>query len=353
MSITQLDVITVPDFTGTNRRLFEIRTLFFLASWLETGSYKSQCPLHLVCIGEPPPSVCWLAAKCGAAITVHKPLLTGGFYNKLRGLEIKGTTAHGLLLDVDIFLFSNISSLASLLASNCISAAVENDAHLCNSHWLDIYALFGITPPQKRISTLNAMLKGYISSGRGCDESASNAFPYYNTGVISFPWQCGLDLRNLWEDSIAKINLHLNEESQNGVKYIKRAFSSNQPAFAITIELLKPQGYQFRYLPNETHTRWQHLYLGLVNFEQIKLIHTIGSFRRMDGKIAPQKYLGHYVIRNKVIKAFIWEVTHESAYFKTKVWQRLFKALKVTYQINSKVKDLYKKWVRSALNTSN
>jgi hypothetical protein len=353
MSIKPLDVIVVPDFTGKSHRLFEIRTLFFLASWLETDSYKSHCPLHVACIGEPPKSVCWLAEKCSAAITVHEPLLTGGFYNKLRGLEIKGTTAHGLLLDVDIILLANISSLASLLASNCISAAVENDAHLCNSQWIDIYANFGINPPQERISTLNAMLKGYIPSERGCDESATSAFPYYNAGVISFPWKCGLELRNLWEDSIEKIKLILNEESQKGIEYVKRAFSSNQPALAITIELLKQQGYQFGYLPNETHTRWQHIYLGLVNFEQIKLIHTIGSFRRIDSKIDSSKGFGNHVIRNKVIKAFIGEVTYESAYFKTKVWQRLFKALRVTYQIDSKVKDLYNKWVRLALNTPN
>ena len=293
-----------------------------------------------------------MAEKCGAAITIHKPLLNGGFYNKLRGLEIKGTTAHGLLLDVDILLLANISSLASLLDSNCISAAVENDAHLCNHQWLDVYAYFGITPPQERISTLNAMLKGYIPSERGCDESATHAFPYYNAGVISFPWQCGLDLRNLWEDSIEKIKVLLNAKNQKGIEYIKRAYSSNQPALAITIELLKQQGYQFGYLPNETHTRWQHIYLDLVNPEQIKLIHTIGSFRRTDGKVDPSKGFGNHVMKNKVIKAFVGEVTCEAAYFKGKVWQRLFKTLQITYQINSKVKNLYNKWVRLALNTS-
>ena len=68
------DVVTVPDFSGKNARLFELRALFFLAFWLEYAGSCRDYPLHLACIGPPPESVRRLAARCNAAITIHNPV---------------------------------------------------------------------------------------------------------------------------------------------------------------------------------------------------------------------------------------------------------------------------------------
>jgi len=45
------DVVIVSDFSGSASYRFEIRTLFFLASWLEFGGDSGDLPLHIVCIG--------------------------------------------------------------------------------------------------------------------------------------------------------------------------------------------------------------------------------------------------------------------------------------------------------------
>ena len=58
-----IDVVTVPDFQWPASELFEVRTRLFLGSWLENAGAAREWPLHLACIGEPPPSVVVSAAR--------------------------------------------------------------------------------------------------------------------------------------------------------------------------------------------------------------------------------------------------------------------------------------------------
>lgn len=90
--------------------LFEYRTLFFLASWIETAHLQTRCQLHLACIGNPPESVKYLAKQAHANITIHEPYTIEGFAmfnsNKFRGFEVTGDAARILLIDTDIFLWA-------------------------------------------------------------------------------------------------------------------------------------------------------------------------------------------------------------------------------------------------------
>ena len=54
MSGDALDVAVVPDFGGSAPRLFEIRMLLFLGSWLEHRGRSRDWPLHVATIGALP-----------------------------------------------------------------------------------------------------------------------------------------------------------------------------------------------------------------------------------------------------------------------------------------------------------
>src|SRR4051812_1748261 len=115
----QVDVVIVPDFRGNSARIFEIRTLLFLGSWLEHTGGSRDWPVHVACIGKPPDSVVELARRCGARITQHDNLSTprSRTLNKLRGLEITPRTEHLFLLDVDIIIQNDLSPLLDLRGS--------------------------------------------------------------------------------------------------------------------------------------------------------------------------------------------------------------------------------------------
>ncbi|MCG8604246.1 hypothetical protein MJD09_04500, partial [bacterium] len=68
----------MPDFRPAKREVFEARTLYFLAAWIENAGLAKDFPLHLACIGRPPSTVRHLGDRCNASITVHEPLSIEG-----------------------------------------------------------------------------------------------------------------------------------------------------------------------------------------------------------------------------------------------------------------------------------
>ena len=147
------DVVIVLDFAGKNACLFEIRTLFFLSFWIENAGQVRSFPLHIACIGEPPPSVRWLAAQCNALITIHQPIKAGSgqTMNKLRGLEITGLTDYMLLLDVDVLLLADPSGLVEI--RDCIAAAPAIRPRVPERHWHRIYSALELELPTERIAS--------------------------------------------------------------------------------------------------------------------------------------------------------------------------------------------------------
>lgn len=273
MANEKFDIIIVPDFSGNARELFKIRTLFFLASWLEYSGLTKTYPLHIACIGQPPKSVRALGERCHASFTEHQSLHEGGFLNKLCGLDITGKTEHALLLDADILLLSDISNLTTILPPNCISADVANDAHLSNRQWTFIYSLLNLSCPKIRMTTLNRKIQVNMNNNPNYGESAAT-FPYYNSGILFFPWAC--DLKSCWIEHFFTISqiLHENFDFPN-----KRIYLMDQPALATAITSLQLQGIPFYPLPKFYHVRWQHIYARLSSIHEAKLFHAVGIFK--------------------------------------------------------------------------
>lgn len=261
------DVVIVPDFSCAEAATFEARTLLFLASWLVNAGQARAFPLHLACIGQPPPSVYRLADKAGASITVHQPVRAEGWgsANKLRGLEVAGKEDRVLLLDADVIVLSDFSDLANL--GRCIAASPANTVQISEPHWERIYAALGIEPPSERIACVRDELAGAPSSG--------SMWPYYNSGVLFLPWAC--ELRTIWEEHIRRIPELFNERD----KVWGAIARSDQAGLATSIQSLRLRGVPFVRLPPAFHVNWLHMYWRKVPIKKEgKLFHAFGLFRQ-------------------------------------------------------------------------
>ena len=261
------DVVVVPDFQCHEAATFEARTLFFLVSWIENAGRGRHFPLHLACIGDPPSSVCRLAEKANAVISVHQPVGAEGWgaSNKLRGLEISGQEDRVLMLDADIVVLSDLSELAD--TDVCIAASPDTTQQIPEPYWQRIYGGLGMDLPEHRMLCLRDELAGKPSFGP--------IFPYYNSGVVFLPWRC--DLRTLWEDHIRRITGLFSEKDEiwQAVAY------SDQAGLATSIESLRRRGIPFARLPDTFNANWLHLYWQPLKLREIKLFHCFGLFRNM------------------------------------------------------------------------
>jgi hypothetical protein len=292
------DVVIVPDFLCGEAAMFEARTLFFLASWLANAGRARAFPLHIASIGEPPASVCRLARKAGASITVHAALGAErwGSANKLRGLEVAGKEDRVLLLDVDVMVLSDFSDLGSV--GRCIAASPANTLQISETYWEKIYRALGMEPPAERIACVRGEL--------GDDPSLCSMCPYYNSGVLFMPWGCGL--RKIWEEHIRRIAELFTERDE-----IWQAVAfSDQAGLATSIEFLRRGGVPFVRLPPAFHANWLYLYSRKVPLEETKLFHAFGLFREMiAGRRALDQEIGRY--RTTLIHSLVHECKRDRA----------------------------------------
>lgn len=352
MKEKKADVVIVPDFTGTNARFFELSTLFFLGSWIEQNSHNSSSVLHIVSIGEVPASVRWLAEKAHALLSVHRAVGRGGFYNKVRGFEVVPQTEHLLLLDTDIIFFRSISEIVSQLDFESISASVANDAHLSIHQWERLYAAVGVDLPLERISTVNGQFNGRINTNINFEEYRAT-FPYFNGGVLSFPWAS--DIGNEWTRAIHEIDDIIGQNFFQGESIEQRVFVSNQHSLAIAIERLKRKGRKFSRLSDTLHARWQHLYLGSFPRKDILLFHTIGAFKSRESHNLELTVHDEFSLYDKrIFNRFMTVFRMEQAVrgnFLSKLcyWIKLIRPIWYYYYLRSTMMKIYNRHVRIAL----
>jgi hypothetical protein len=273
-----LDVVTVPDFDGARRHQFEARTLLFLACWREYAGAARSFPLHLACIGEPPPSVRWLAARCGAAIHVYPPILVGEFrgLNKLRGLAVEETADRRLLLDTDVLVLSDFSDVARLGPGVATAAAFR--ARVPEEYWPPIYRAVGVPPPTRRIVSI----VGRLNEGRSVrpEHEAQNTespamLPYYNSGVLVVPG--GLELAARWEAYTRTIAGLFGP----GVAARRAVAASDQAGLAAALVALEAEGVPITEVPDRLHATWLHLYRRAVSVPDAAFLHAFGLFAKM------------------------------------------------------------------------
>ena len=271
MNAKVFDVVIVPDFSGDVARRFEIMTLLFLASWQEFGGLSRKLPLHVACIGEPPNTVRSLAARCGADVTVHEPLLVGAFANKLRGFEIQAQTNHVLLIDTDMMVLSDIQGLITQIGPDSIAASASfGRCRVPEDRWRKIHESLELPFPEEQVIPLNLELDTFQ-----CEMYRTSDYfpPYYNGGMVFCPWASGLG--ELWREHFYRI-LSIDSNITGPGKKI-----SNQPSLATAITQLQLAGVSFRFIPREFHVCWQHLAAGVVKCADARLMHTVG-FGRWD-----------------------------------------------------------------------
>ena len=301
------DVVVVPDFRSPARRtLFEVRTLFFLGSWLENAGRARSFPLHLVCIGEPPPSVRRMASRCGASVHVREPLRINGSatLNKLRGLDVKNVTGRTLLLDVDVFVLGDISALAGLVPDG-IAAAPAGIKWIPAADWRKIYAGLGQPFPAASAPTLYCEL-GLISSAeavqrkRGRTTDLRRMPPYHNTGVLLAPRACAL--RERWVEHQRRIGelFGVNEAARPAgpaplgrlAAWLARrrrrkvphtVSTCDQAAFATAVESLRAEGVPFHRLPDAYHARYAHCQAGALCLDEMRIFHATSFLRSLHG----------------------------------------------------------------------
>jgi hypothetical protein len=273
-----LDVVTVPDFDGARRLQFEARTLLFLACWREYAGAARSFPLHLACIGEPPPSVRWLAARCGATIHVYPPLLVGEFrgLNKLRGLAVEETADRRLLLDTDVLVLSDFSDAAYL--GSGVAAAAAFKARVPDDYWPTIYRAIGVPPPTRRIVSTVGRLNAARSDRPGYETQNVESramLPYYNSGILVVPR--GLELAARWEACTRTIAGLFGP----GVTARRAVAASDQAGFAAALVALEAEGVPITDVPDRLHATWLHLYRRAVPVTDAAFLHAFGLFAKM------------------------------------------------------------------------
>ena len=274
MSAGAVDVVVVPDFAGSGRRLFEARTLLFLGSWLEHAGASRAWPLHLACIGEPPPGVAALAERCGARVSRHPEFTVRGqrYLNKLRGLEVESSTGRILLLDADTLVLGDLAPAAGL--GEGFAALVAATNRIPAALWEELFAAAGTKPPAERVLPLIAQLADRLPTSVMREPFREAIPPHYNTGVLLVPARCRL--REHWE-RVARL---LDERYAGRDELHDHVVRNDQPSLAVAAALLRDDGVPVRTLPFALHG-FDLLYAaGVLTYEDTAVYHAKTVFRR-------------------------------------------------------------------------
>lgn len=282
-----LDVVTVPDFRETAAAaaaVFEARTLFFLASWLERAGPRARegFTLHLAGIGEAPASVRRLAAQCGASLSRHEPLPlnAGSTANKLRGFDAPARSPRLLLLDSDVLVLGDLGDLPAAVPADALAASPAGNARVPDATWEAIYDGLGLPCPVERILSIRAELHL---------REPAPMYPYYNSGVLLLPRSA--PLRDAWARDIASI----------GAMPLGRTAAlaaSDQAGLATALHRLRGAGgVAFQRLPAAYHVCPPHFEGRALPFEEVRLFHAVGFLRGLPGRDAVETEMEAYLAR--------------------------------------------------------
>jgi hypothetical protein len=279
MEMRGADIVTVPDFQGSNPALFEARTLLFLGSWLQNAGSSRDWPLHLACIGEPPESVLRLAERCNAIVSVHPPTAGGKAptRNKLRGFAVKPRSDRLLLLDVDVLFLGDPAPILDL--GQCLAIAPAGNHRIRQEMWQQIYDALQMPLPEERMLCVRAELADRLPErawhGRHHLEPMIH---YYNSGVFLVPWALAPELLEHWEgylDRLAEL-FPLADPAHRKIAV------EDQVSLALALERIKEMHLPLRRLPDPLHTSWMHLMAGAVALEDVRMYHAVHLLRLGD-----------------------------------------------------------------------
>ncbi len=277
MSGDALDVVVVPDFGGSARRLFEIRMLLFLGSWLEHRGRSRDWPLHVATIGELPQAVRELAERCRAQISHHDPIEAGSerFLNKLRGLEVESRTGRILLLDADTLVLGDLSPAREL--GHCFSALTCPGNRVPLEVFQEIFDLVGVKMPSERVLPLIGQLAHALPQSAMREPFALPMPPYFNSGVVVVP--ATSRLREHWE-RIQRLFADRYAGRTDAYLHLGRG---DQYSLAVAAAILREEGIPYRPLPYALHGLDILYAAGVLSYEQTAVYHAKALFKGWDG----------------------------------------------------------------------
>lgn len=266
------DVVTVPDFAGPAAPRFEALALLFLAAWAAHGGRSRLWPLHLACIGEPPPSVRRLAERTGARITVHAPLplLPGRTSNKLRGFEVTAATGRVLLLDTDTMVLDDLGPLVDVVGWGIgLGAASVN--HFPETTWKRIFAAAGVPYPGPTGTCWCADPRLAAARGLTAEQQdlCARTPPYFNSGVVLAP--AGLGLDRLWAAHLRAVRPLF--EGLAPLAAWAGGADGDEHALATAVEHCRLRGTRVVTIPWRYHARPLLLRAGVLAWEDVALFH--------------------------------------------------------------------------------
>ncbi|MDR7521412.1 MAG: hypothetical protein QN168_03000 [Armatimonadota bacterium] len=273
-----VDVVTVPDFDGPAAGRFELFALLFLAAWVEHKGASRTWPLHLACIGEPPPSVRRLAEQAGAMVTVRAPLLLtpGRTSNKLRGFEVAAGTGRILLVDTDVLILRDLSPLADLVGGGLgVGPATVN--HFPEQTWRRIYQTVGVPYPgptgtcwcqDERL----ADFRGLTATQRALCRQVP---PHFNSGVVMAPR--ALDFGTVWAHHLRQITPLFDGASP--LPNWGGGGEGDEHALATAVEAYRQRGTPVVLIPPPYHARPLLLRSGLLTWTDVAVFHYHNALR--------------------------------------------------------------------------
>ena len=196
------------------------------------------------------------------------------FRNKLRAFEVRRFHDRFLLLDADIVLLRPIQEVASRLKPDVMELGYANIPHLSIAQWRSLFWQLGMEPPSERVAMAEAGL-GAPTLNRGHGNEIAATLPYFNSGVVSAPWN--FDLGEQWErliDEVPRIVLQV-----GGKENVPHHALYDQPPLAVAVEALRRQGKSKHILADSLHARWQHFCRGSVTFDDAMVVHNTGIFK--------------------------------------------------------------------------
>ncbi len=337
------DVVIVPDFGGRAKLTFEARTLYFLASWIEFAAASRGFPLHVACIGEPPPSVRLLAERCGARISLHQPMgdQLGVFANKLRGFEAPLETDRIFLLDVDIFILSDLSPLAELVPADAIAATHSHSAIILPEMWEELYARLDMTPPARGMMDFHLTLEDGVPAPRGA------LYPSFSSGAVLAPKRS--DLHKLWIE-------HLSVLAEFRARWTEKLTPLNmlcgdEPALATAMHLLERRGQQIVVMPDRFHGKWRHLYRRSPKLNEFALFHMSSSFAQgetLNEKLDPKSTF----YQRKLLRRYGKRWLRHSAAHTSEAVRYLVPASLELIRLRQIVRRLYDNHIREVVRSS-
>jgi hypothetical protein len=275
------DVVTVPDFSGPAASLFEVRTLLFLGSWLDHAGEARDWPLHLACVGEPPPRVRALAERAGAHISLHAALENGRIptYNKLLGFDIGPRTERLLLVDTDVLFLGDPSALDRL--DDRLSLIPAGSHRIPPEMWQRGCAALGRQVPTKRILCQRGELADRIPvrAVHG-PKHRERMIPYYNSGVLMIPWRDADAFRKHWLDVALRLVEHFPPEVPEHQKISKE----DQYGMALVVDDWERERGEIQRLPPPLHSGWLQVMAGVLRADEVAVYHAVHFLRLGDAQ---------------------------------------------------------------------